>query len=121
MILKWRTMRLEITDRPPPGKPMAAKKNMSTTCLNSNSTKSYHPRWSNHCRMSSSAGCAPYTSFLGMLKSSTMIKALLLFSGPSTPSFLLFNLGPKQLCSAVTLVRALNVIDTLDYLLKFKL
>lgn len=120
-MLKCRTMRLEMIDLPPPGKPMAARKKMSTTCLNSNSMRSYHPLWSNHWRISSSAGCAPYFSFLGMLKSSTIIKAFLLFSGPRTPNFLRFSLGPKQLCRAVTPVRALNVIVRLEYLAVFKL
>ena len=120
-MLKWRTIRLDIIDRPSPGKPMAAKKKMSTTCLNSNSTKSYHPLWSNHWRINSSADCAPYFSFLGMLKSSTIINAFLLFSGPKTPNFLRLSLGPKQLWSDVTPVLALNVIVRLEYLIVFRL
>jgi len=120
-MLKCLTNLVLMIDLPPPGRPIAAKKKISTTCLNSNSAMSYHPLWSNHCLISSSAGCAPYISFLGILKSSTRIKAFLLFSGPRTPSLRRLSFGPKQLWSAVTFVRALNVIERLEYLLMFKL
>jgi hypothetical protein len=41
--LKCRIVRVLMTALPPPGKPIADKKKMSMTCLNSNSFMSYHP------------------------------------------------------------------------------
>lgn len=46
---------------------------------------SYQWLWSIHCRSSSIGGCAPYTSFAGMLKSSTNTTHFLPTGGPKTP------------------------------------
>jgi len=109
------TSRVLITERPPPGSPIALITKISMTFLNSNSCISYQPSWSYHCLKSSNTGCAPNISFLGIFKSSTKMRAFLLFSGPITPIFLLFNLGPNVLWIVMTLERALKVRPTVVY------
>mmetsp|Transcript_18090 Transcript_18090/g.56678 ORF Transcript_18090/g.56678 Transcript_18090/m.56678 type:complete len:212 (+) Transcript_18090:3869-4504(+) len=85
MKLKWRRKRLVTTWRPPPGGPMHPTKAMSMILRNSSVLRSYQPCWSIHWRRSSTGGCAPYSSRLGMLTSSTMMEKRLPAGGAKMP------------------------------------
>ena len=60
--------------------------------------KTYQWPWSMYCRSSSMGGWAPYTSFAGMLRSSTKMTAFLPICGPNTPFLLLSSLDMIMFC-----------------------
>mmetsp|Transcript_48481 Transcript_48481/g.115356 ORF Transcript_48481/g.115356 Transcript_48481/m.115356 type:complete len:204 (-) Transcript_48481:575-1186(-) len=85
MKLKCRIRRFVTAERPPPGGPMTPQKAISTMVRTSNVFRSYHPWWSIHWRMISRGGCAPYSSFAGMFRSSTTNSIFLPVGGPKMP------------------------------------
>lgn len=97
MMLKWRCRRGVIAALPPPGGPMADMKYMSSILLNGFSfdLRSYHPLWSIYCLRSSRGGYAPYSSFFGILRSSTKTVYFLPTGGPKTPLRRLSNFSSR--------------------------
>ena len=80
-VLKCRVYRGVTYVRPPPGGPIAHI-NCTSLIVRKAFSRSYHPLWSIHWRRSSMGGCAPNSSLLGMLRSSTKMTARLLPGGP---------------------------------------
>ena len=69
---------------------MAVKMIKASNFINVNSLLLYQPWWSIYYLISSTGGYAPYSSFLGIFKSSTKITHFFPIGGPYTP-FLLFS------------------------------
>mmetsp|Transcript_17838 Transcript_17838/g.51895 ORF Transcript_17838/g.51895 Transcript_17838/m.51895 type:complete len:201 (-) Transcript_17838:1781-2383(-) len=84
MLITWKQDRTrgEMTVRPPPGWPMAERSCISLTNLGACFFRSYQKSYSIHMRSSSSGGCAPYTSRLGMFRSSMKTLKRLPSTGP---------------------------------------
>ena len=109
MILKWRMYRFVTGWRPPPGGPMAPTHTRSTIFMKVRVLRSNQPPWSAHWRSSSIGGCAPYSSFLGMFKSSTSMTYCLPDGGPKTPLRRLSILPSRISCVMFADVWAENV------------
>mmetsp|Transcript_6911 Transcript_6911/g.16611 ORF Transcript_6911/g.16611 Transcript_6911/m.16611 type:complete len:242 (-) Transcript_6911:590-1315(-) len=92
--LKWRRKRGVTSWRPPPGGPIEPTNTMSMMARKPRSpVRSYQPPWSNHWRRISIGGCAPYSSRLGMLRSSTCTMNFLPAGGPNVPRLRLSSLA----------------------------
>ena len=88
-ILKCLTSLLVIKVLPPPGGPIAANIITSSNFINYKSFLLYHPLWSRYYLNNSIGGYAPYSSFLGIFKSSTKKIYFFPIGGPNTPFLLL--------------------------------
>lgn len=64
---------------------------VSTTSFQNSLSRSKKPLWSRYCRSSSTGGCAPYVSVMGMLTSSTKMTHFLLAAAPMR-FFLFFSI-----------------------------
>ena len=62
--------------------------------------------WSAYCRISSTGGCAPYVSTVGMFTSSTKITTRLPAGAPSCVFFFFSSLVSMAACVSAEAVRA---------------
>ena len=83
---------------------------------NTSSLRSYQPPASNHWRSSSIGGCAPYSSTIGMLMSSTKTMNFFPAVGPYTPLRRFSHFESMRSCVWFALVWAEKVMHSGTYL-----